>query len=62
MSPEGDVLNHILQALKDLQQDGPLDPEEWQGWQMVVTDSTGQELLRFVIGDVGPNGILSPLN
>jgi len=62
LSSEGDVLSHIAQALSDLQRDGPLDPDEWQGWQMVVTDSSGRELLRFVIGNAGPDCIRSSLN
>ncbi len=47
---EGDVVGHIARALEDLHQDGILASAEWQGWQVVITDGSGQTLVSVALG------------
>ena len=35
------------QAIRDLRQEDDLADEEWQGWQLNVTDAAGQVLLSI---------------
>ncbi len=48
--PEGDLVSHIARALKDLHQDCMLASAEWQGWQVVITDCSGQTLFSVALG------------
>ena len=59
---EGDVAGHIARALEDLHQDGMLASAEWQGWQVVVTDCSGQTLFSVALGHPYLEGTSSPLN
>lgn len=59
---EGDLASHIARALKDLHQDGMLASAEWQGWQVVITDCSGQTLFSVALGYPDLECTLSPLN
>lgn len=47
---EDDVVGHIARALEDLHKNGTLASAEWQGWQVVITDGSGQMLLSAALG------------
>jgi hypothetical protein len=50
LQPQGDVVSHIARALEDLHQNGILGSAEWQGWQVVITDCSGQTLFSVALG------------
>lgn len=50
LPPEGDLVSHIARALEDLHQDYMLASAEWQGWQVVITDCSGQTLFSVALG------------
>jgi len=47
---EGDQASHIACALEDLHQNGMLASAEWQGWEVVITDGSGQKLFSVALG------------
>ncbi|WP_201865180.1 DUF6894 family protein [Microvirga soli] len=50
MPNEGDQVSHISCALEDLHQNGMLASAEWQGWEVVITDGSGQKLFSVALG------------
>jgi hypothetical protein len=62
LPPEGDVVSHIARALEDLHQDGMLASPEWQGWQVVITDCSGQTLFSVALGCPSLECTFPPLN
>ncbi|MBD2750131.1 hypothetical protein IC232_26040 [Microvirga sp. BT688] len=50
LPPGGDLVSHITRALEDLHQNDFLASAEWQGWQVVITDCSGQTLFSFALG------------
>lgn len=59
---EGDLVSYIARALKDLHQNGMLASDEWQGWQVVITDCSGQTLFSVALGYPYLKCTLSRLN
>jgi hypothetical protein len=59
---EADLVSHIARALKDLHQDGMLASAEWQGWQVVITDCSGQTLFSVALGHPYLERAFPPLN
>jgi hypothetical protein len=62
LPPEGDLVSHIARALEDLHQDGMLGSAEWQGWQVVITDCSGQTLFSAALGHPSLECTFSRLN
>lgn len=50
LPPEGDLACHIARALRDLHQNDMLASPEWRGWQVVITDCSGQTLFSVALG------------
>jgi hypothetical protein len=48
---ERDLVSHIACVLEDLHQENDmLASAEWQGWQVVITDGSGQTLFSVALG------------
>jgi hypothetical protein len=62
LPPGGDVVGQIARVLEDFHQDGMLASPEWQGWQVVITDGSGQMLLSVALGQPTLECTRSPLN
>jgi hypothetical protein len=62
LPPDGDLVSHIARALKDLHQDGMLGSAEWQGWQVVITNGSGQTLFSAALGYSSLECTFFPLN
>ncbi len=50
LSLHDDILLCAARAIEDLRQEGLLAAGEWQGWQIEITDCTGQTILRVPLG------------